>query len=80
MHHLYFTETLLDKARDIQNEEVGFNLMYTTNTAEYLNLPLQFEKPLPTWLQGSLVRHEYSYLMCYTLFFKRNTTFLNPFF
>ncbi len=41
--------------RDMVNEELGFNLMFTTNSMELENYPLEFEKPLPTWLKGTLV-------------------------
>ena len=33
----------------------GFNLLFTTQTEEFLDELVTFEKPLPTWLKGSLV-------------------------
>ena len=33
----------------------GFDLFFSTNLDEMTDVPIQFEKPLPTWLKGTLV-------------------------
>ncbi|KAJ8303772.1 hypothetical protein KUTeg_018695 [Tegillarca granosa] len=38
-------------------DEPGFNLLFTTNTDEIQDQPIFFNKPLPPWLRGSLVRN-----------------------
>lgn len=35
----------------------GFNLLYTTNSLELENFPIRFEKELPKWLKGTLIRN-----------------------
>lgn len=34
----------------------GFDTFFTTNLEEMLDVPIQFDKPLPSWLRGTLVR------------------------
>ena len=34
----------------------GFEQFFSTNLKEVLNSPINFEKPIPKWLNGSLVR------------------------
>ena len=34
----------------------GFEQFFSTNLKEVLNSPIVFEKPIPKWLNGSLVR------------------------
>lgn len=33
----------------------GFDLFFSTNLDEMSDIPIHFEKPLPTWLKGTLV-------------------------
>lgn len=35
----------------------GFSLLYTTNPKELEDVAIQFEKPLPKWLKGTLIRN-----------------------
>jgi len=33
----------------------GFDIFFKTNLEEMDNFPIYFDKPLPTWLKGTLV-------------------------
>ncbi|CAG2213803.1 BCDO1 [Mytilus edulis] len=35
----------------------GFDTFFTTNLEEMLDVPIQFDKPLPSWLRGTLIRN-----------------------
>lgn len=38
-------------------DDPGFDMFFQTNTEEMQDVPIYFEKPLPTWLRGSLIRN-----------------------
>ncbi|XP_055886553.1 apocarotenoid-15,15'-oxygenase-like [Biomphalaria glabrata] len=40
-----------------QTSDDGFNLLFQSNPEELLDVPVTFEKSLPSWLKGSLVRN-----------------------
>ena len=33
----------------------GFDLFFSSNLDEMTDTPIEFEKPLPTWMKGTLV-------------------------
>ncbi|XP_063421205.1 beta,beta-carotene 15,15'-dioxygenase-like [Mytilus trossulus] len=35
----------------------GFDTFFTTNLEEMLDVPIHFDKPLPSWLRGTLIRN-----------------------
>ncbi|XP_060086158.1 beta,beta-carotene 15,15'-dioxygenase-like [Ylistrum balloti] len=35
----------------------GFDVFFKTNLAEMENVPIYFDKPIPTWLKGTLIRN-----------------------
>lgn len=37
------------------HHDPGFDVFFQTNTDEMQDVPIHFEKPLPTWLRGTLV-------------------------
>ena len=37
----------------------GFDLFFSSNLDEMTDVPIEFEKPLPTWLKGTLVSKNY---------------------
>lgn len=42
---------------DYEADDDPNNLLYTTNTAEFEDFPLNFENELPKWLKGTLIRN-----------------------
>ena len=40
----------------VSEVDPGFDLFFSTNLEEMLDVPIYFEKPLPAWLHGTLVR------------------------
>lgn len=38
--------------------DVGFDLLFESNTVELSDVPINFDSALPTWLTGTLVSHK----------------------
>ncbi|RUS71169.1 hypothetical protein EGW08_021069, partial [Elysia chlorotica] len=42
---------------EYSQDDDSFNLFFKTNTAEMMNVPITFSKPLPEWVNGTLIRN-----------------------
>ncbi|GFO04939.1 beta,beta-carotene 15,15'-monooxygenase [Plakobranchus ocellatus] len=49
--------TQADQIVTPQVQEEGYNLLFTSNPAEMVDVPITFGKLLPSWLNGTLVRN-----------------------